>query len=264
MSNSIFGLDRDENGVPLPTQRNKDIFDKLIKKYGSKEMLMLKHEDDYGPYVNEQVMEPLPATKRDEKYYEDRYKKVAELDRDYLTEKNLVNRIEIKQANIVDLKVDAIVNAAAADLQGGGGVDWSIHEAAGQKLFNLLDGHEPIKPGESVITPGFDLPAKYIIHTLGPIYTKPSVEKDNQLENCYISSLLLAEKNKVKSIAFCLISAGIFGYPKELAAKLALKGIAKYFESFTDSKINKVIMVGYTDEDFKVIKKVFGKYLPTN
>ncbi|SDN10145.1 macro domain-containing protein [Acetanaerobacterium elongatum] len=133
----------------------------------------------------------------------------------------------IVRQDITRMKVDAIVNAANTDLQMGGGVCGAIFKAAGElELQAACDKLAPIKTGEAVITPGFALPAKYIIHAAGPVYSRNNAEKNEQLlRSAYISSLQLAITNKCKSIAFPLISSGIYGYPKEEALQVAISAI---------------------------------------
>lgn len=169
----------------------------------------------------------------------------------------MATKIIVKQGDITKLNVDAVVNAANENLQGGGGVDWVIHEAAGEQLFKYFVGHKPIKPGEAVLSPGFNLPAKYIIHAVGPIYGRHTTNKDMQLKACYINSLKLAEENNVKTIAFTLISAGVYGFPTELAAKLAKEGIKYYLQNNQSTKIEEIIMVGFLEKEYKVLKAVF-------
>ena len=124
--------------------------------------------------------------------------------------------------DITKMKVDAIVNAANPNLQMGGGVCGAIFSAAGaERLQAACDNFAPIKIGEAVITQGFKLPAKYIIHTAGPVYRDGKQNEETLLRSCYINSLDLAKKNGCKSIAFPLISSGIYGYPKDEAMSVA-------------------------------------------
>ena len=131
-------------------------------------------------------------------------------------------KIETMQGDITQQEdMDAIVNAANAELTTGGGVAGAIHKAAGPKLEEEATQQAPIEPGEAVITDAFELPNQYVIHALGPVYgrDKPG---DKLLSNCYRNALGLAEKNGIHSIAFPFISTGAFGYPKEEAAEVAL------------------------------------------
>lgn len=131
-------------------------------------------------------------------------------------------------ADITTLEVDAIVNAANQRMLGGGGVDGAIHRAAGPKLLQACRQIEPVAPdvrcptGEARITPGFDLPAKYVIHTVGPVYRDGSQGEARQLAACYRNGLDLATTNGCRSIAFPAISTGVYGYPKQEAAEVAV------------------------------------------
>lgn len=134
--------------------------------------------------------------------------------------------LKILQADITTLKVDAIVNAANTQLLAGGGVCGAIFRAAGRKeLKAACSKLAPIGTGEAVITPGFNLPAKFIIHTAGPIYKDGTCGEEELLRNCYINSLQLAADNNLQSIAFPLISSGIYGYPPRDALKVAVNAI---------------------------------------
>ena len=137
--------------------------------------------------------------------------------------------IRIQTGDITSLQVDAIVNAANTDLKMGGGVCYAIFNAAGvERLQDICDYLAPIKTGEAVITQGFSLPAKYIIHTAGPVYRDGRHGEGNLLRACYINSLDLAVKYDCKSVAFPLISSGIYGYPKDDALRVAKKAIEDF------------------------------------
>jgi O-acetyl-ADP-ribose deacetylase (regulator of RNase III) len=131
--------------------------------------------------------------------------------------------------DLTKLEVDAIVNAANTKLLMGGGVCGAIFSAAGaDKLQKACDKLAPIKTGEAVITEGFNLPAKYIIHTAGPVYSDGKKGEEEQLRSCYLNSLELAVKHKCESIAFPLISSGIYGYPKAEALQVATTAIKDF------------------------------------
>jgi len=137
--------------------------------------------------------------------------------------------LKFLNADITTLKVDAIVNAANTQLLAGGGVCGAIFRAAGyRELQAACNKLAPIQTGAAVITPGFNLPAKFIIHTAGPIYQGGQFGEENLLRNCYANSLKLAAENNLKSIAFPLISSGIYGYPPADALKVAVRAIKDF------------------------------------
>ncbi len=143
--------------------------------------------------------------------------------------------------DITKLKVDVIVNAANRELLMGGGVCGAIFKAAGEKeLQDACDGLSPISVGQAVITPGFNLPAKYIIHTVGPVYRSGNAEEARLLSLAYRNSLKLAVEYKCESIAFPLISSGIYGYPKDKALEIAISTIKDFLKE-TDIEVNLVV-----------------------
>lgn len=150
--------------------------------------------------------------------------------------------LEILLGNIVEQKgIDAVVNAANAYLRSGGGVAGAIHRAAGAELEKATRPLAPIKPGEAVLTPGFNLPNPYIIHCLGPVYgvDEPA---DKLLANCFINALQLAEEKKISSIAFPAISTGAFGYPMEEAARVSLKAIIDKSKDLHYVKLVRIVL----------------------
>lgn len=162
----------------------------------------------------------------------------------------------IVRQDITKIKVDAIVNAANTDLRMGGGVCGAIFKAAGaQKLQADCDELAPIKTGEAVITPGFDLPAKFVIHAAGPIYRDWSKEQNHQhLRSAYINSMKRAVENKCESIAFPLISSGIYGYPKEEAIQVAISAI----QDFLAHHDIDVTLVVFDKTSFTVSSELLG------
>jgi len=165
-----------------------------------------------------------------------------------------VKSIDIVRGDITKVEVDAIVNAANTTLLGGGGVDGAIHRAAGPELVaecRTLDGCEP---GEAKITRGRRLAARFVIHTVGPIWRGGKNGEPEILANCYRNSLRLAVENGVKTIAFPAISCGAYGYPIEAAAQIALKTTHKFLA--TTDKIEKVTFVLWGDEIYETYRKL--------
>jgi len=163
---------------------------------------------------------------------------------------------EIIRNDITKMRVDAIVNAANTALQMGGGVCGTIFKAAGEvNLQAACDGLGPIKTGEAVITSGFDLPAKYIIHTAGPVYKDGKHGEADLLRSCYINSLMLAQKNGCESIAFPLISSGIYGYPKDEALAIATSSIV----SFLLNSDMTVYLVVFDNAAVAISEKLLGE-----
>ena len=136
--------------------------------------------------------------------------------------------IEIIQGDITKLDVDAIVNAANCSLLGGGGVDGAIHRAAGPELLRACIPLNGCETGKAKITPGFRLPAKYVIHTPGPVYRDGQHGEPALLESCYRSCLELAEESECETVAFPAISTGVYGYPWKEATEVAIKTVRSY------------------------------------
>jgi O-acetyl-ADP-ribose deacetylase (regulator of RNase III) len=153
------------------------------------------------------------------------------------------SRVEIFEGDITQLEVDAIVNAANSSLLGGGGVDGAIHRAAGPELVDecrLLGG---CKTGQARITKGYNLPAKYVIHTVGPVWRGGDQGEPELLASCYRESLKLAAEKGVKSIAFPAISCGIYGYPIKEATKIAAREIESFLAG--ENQMERVVLVFY-------------------
>ncbi len=173
-------------------------------------------------------------------------------------EKEIRERMEILQGDITKLKTDAIVNAANSSLLGGGGVDGSIHRAAGPGLLAECRTVGGCPAGEARITKGYNLPAKYVIHTVGPVYSgKP---RDSQLlSSCYRNSLQLAADHNAVSIAFPAVSCGVYGYPIEKACIIAVETVAEFLKK--NQSVRKVVFVLFSSGDYRVYKEYFEKIL---
>jgi len=168
--------------------------------------------------------------------------------------KNPDNRIQIVRSDITKLDVDAIVNAANTTLLGGGGVDGAIHGAAGPELLSECRMLGGCRPGEAEITRGYRLPARFVIHTVGPIWCGGKHDEARTLANCYRNSLQLAVENEIKTIAFPAISCGAYGYPIEEAAHIAFK-TTREFLAMTD-EIQKLIFVVWGADVYDAYKKM--------
>ena len=152
-----------------------------------------------------------------------------------------IGKIDIVRGDITKLEVDAIVNAANTTLLGGGGVDGAIHRAAGPELLAECRTLGGCAPGEAKITRGYHLPARFVIHTVGPIWRGGKYEEAETLANCYRNSLRLAVENGIKTIAFPAISCGAYGYPIQTAARIAMNTTREFLAN--SDKLDKVIFV---------------------
>ncbi len=166
--------------------------------------------------------------------------------------------IEIIKGDITKISCDAIVNAANSGLMGGGGVDGAIHKVGGPAILEacklIIEQSGPCPAGEAVITTAGNLPAQFVIHTVGPIWQGGNNDEAEKLANCYRNSLLLAQENNCKTIAFPNISTGVYGYPKKEAAEIAYQTTKE--TSKLTPKIKKVIFVCFDDENYELMKKV--------
>jgi len=165
--------------------------------------------------------------------------------------------VELIQSDITKLDVDAIVNAANSTLRGGGGVDGAIHRAAGSQLLAECIKLGGCPTGEAKITKGFNLKARFIIHAVGPIWQGGNNNESELLAGCYQNSLSLAVENNCTSIAFPNISTGVYGFPKELAADIAIQKVRSYI--FTNKTIIKVFFCCFDSENFLIYKRLLEK-----
>ena len=174
------------------------------------------------------------------------------------------DRIFLLQGDITKQMTDAIVNAANSSLMGGGGVDGAIHRAGGSAILEdcrkIIARQGSCKTGEAVITSAGNLPAKYVIHTVGPVWNNGNNNEAEKLSNCYKNSLQLAVENNISSIAFPNISTGIYGYPKNEAALIAINTVSDFIKNH--STIDKVVFVCFDNENYTIYQKIMA--LTTN
>jgi len=166
--------------------------------------------------------------------------------------------MQVIQGDITQLKVDCIVNAANTTLLGGGGVDGAIHRAAGPELLQFCRTLDGCATGEAKLTPGFKLPAKYVIHTAGPVWHGGKSHEPELLASCYSESLkLAAKKPDIKTIAFPAISCGVYRYPLEEAIQIAIKETQKFLSEHKHPE--QVIFVTFSAQDFKAYQAALVK-----
>ena len=169
--------------------------------------------------------------------------------------------VTVANANMMYQKVDAIVNAANEDMRGGGGIDGRIHQGAGRGLMDELEKVAPhgAETGTAVITGGHKLKQPYIIHTPGPRWSGGSNGEPDLLASSYRSCLEVADANGLKSIAFCSLSTGIFGYPLDKAAPIAVKTVQDYLDAHPDTSLERVIFAMFGDDEYKAFAKAYAE-----
>lgn len=165
-----------------------------------------------------------------------------------------MNQIKVIKGDITKLEVDAIVNAANTSLLGGGGVDGTIHRAAGDQLLNECRTLNGCATGEAKITLGYNLPAKHVIHTVGPVWHDGLHDEPQLLVSCYKRSLEVAVENGLKSIAFPNISTGVYHFPKAKAAMIALETVADFLKK--NHQIEELIFCTFDDENFSIYQQL--------
>jgi len=172
-----------------------------------------------------------------------------------------LHRLEVRQGDITKVEVDAIVNAANRTLMGGGGVDGAIHRAGGPAILAecklIREKQGGCETGEAVLTTAGRLPAKFVIHTVGPVWQGGSRGEKDLLANCYKNSLKLALEHGSQTIAFPNISTGVYRFPKDLAAEIAVAAVRQFSQD--QEQIKKVIFVCYDDENYELYKNLIKK-----
>ncbi len=171
-------------------------------------------------------------------------------------------RLHIIQADITTLEVDAIVNAGNSTLMGGGGVDGAIHRKAGPQLLEACRPLNGCRTGEAKITSGFNLPADFVIHTVGPVWYGSERNERELLASCYRKSLELAVENNLRTVAFPSISTGAFGFPFHEASTIAINTVLE--ELSQHPQLEQVTLVAFGEGDYNQLKKIFKKVTSTN
>ncbi|MCK5215817.1 MAG: O-acetyl-ADP-ribose deacetylase [Candidatus Omnitrophica bacterium] len=165
-----------------------------------------------------------------------------------------MTRIHALQGDITKLKVDAIVNAANTSLLGGGGVDGAIHRAAGPELLDACRQLGGCATGDAKITKGFNLPARFVVHTVGPVWHGGKENEDELLKSCYKCSLALAIEHNIESIAFPCISTGVYSYPKEQAAHIAVAVVNGFLQEH--HYMNEVVFACFSAKDLEIYRAI--------
>ena len=173
------------------------------------------------------------------------------------SKKDTHSKIDITRGDITELDVDAIVNAANTTLLGGGGVDGAIHRAAGPELLAECRKLDGCRPGQAKITRGYRLPARFVIHTVGPVWRGGKHGEPETLADCYRNSLQLAVENEIETLAFPAISCGAYGYPIKEAAQIAFKATREFLA--ISEELQKVIFVVWSEDDYDAYREALRK-----
>jgi O-acetyl-ADP-ribose deacetylase (regulator of RNase III) len=168
-------------------------------------------------------------------------------------------QVEVVQADITKLKVDAVVNAANSRLRGGGGVDGAIHRAGGPRILEECKRYDGCPTGEAVHTTAGDMPSRWVIHTVGPVWKGGDRGEERLLAGCYRNSLGKALELGARTVAFPSISTGIYGYPFDDACRTALRAVKEFVESGVD--IDRVLLVAYGDRDFNRYGEIMKEFV---
>ena len=172
-----------------------------------------------------------------------------------------MTKIEIIKGDITTLHVDVVVNAANSGLLGGGGVDGAIHRAGGLQILAdckaIRAKQDKLPSGEAVITRAGNLPAKHVIHTVGPVWNGGNSGESVKLANCYKNSMQLAIENGCKTVAFPNISTGVYGYPKQKAAEIAMKTVTEFLSK--QQEIEKVVFCCFDDENYQIMSELYDR-----
>ena len=171
----------------------------------------------------------------------------------------MLEQVEIIQGDITRLEIEAIVNAANEKLLGGGGVDGAIHRAAGPELLEACRELDGCPTGEARITKGYNLPARYVIHTVGPVWQGGGSNENNLLASCYRNCLQLAVDHSLRSIAFPSISTGVYCFPIVQASRVALRVILDFFEN--EAAAPRVVMACFSEQDLEIYRQVYEELL---
>ncbi|MDV6167295.1 O-acetyl-ADP-ribose deacetylase [Flavobacterium sp. DG1-102-2] len=171
-----------------------------------------------------------------------------------------MEKIKLVKGDITKIEADAIVNAANSSLLGGGGVDGAIHRAGGKAILDecvaIRNRQGGCSTGEAVVTTAGNLPSNYVIHTVGPVWNGDKAEKEELLANCYRNSLRIAINNSIQTIAFPNISTGIYHFPKDNAARIAIETVQDFLTK--NESITEVIFVCFDDENYDLYKKLLS------
>lgn len=162
-------------------------------------------------------------------------------------------RIKLRKGDITKLKTEAIVNAANTSLLGGGGVDGAIHKVAGPELLEECKTLGGCPTGHAKLTKAYNLPARYVIHTVGPVWQGGQAQEEQLLARCYKNSLIVAIRNEIKSVAFPNISTGVYGFPKDKAADIAIHEVCKFL--LNNQTLEKVVFCVFDDENYQLYRQ---------